>query len=249
MASPDAPDPESPPGPIWTRLAADRPLRSPVTRDAIVTAAIKLADAEGFDAVSIRRVAAALDTRPMGLYSHIARKDDLLDLMLDRLAGDWLLGAIPSDWQDGLRTIARRSREAALNHPWIVAALGRPRSLGPNVLRHVEQSLAALDGLSLSAEQALAVISAVDTFVLGHLVNELAAREAVRRDDFTPAARRSAMVAYVNDAAEDDPQLRRIAALGAEALFTDGIDAKAAEAFDRGLEWLLSGIAASLNEA
>ena len=72
-------------GPVWTRLPDEpAPERPRVTRAAIVAAAITLADEEGLSAVSIRRVAAALDTRPMGLYSHIGRKDDLVDLMIDR---------------------------------------------------------------------------------------------------------------------------------------------------------------------
>src|SRR5262249_56141365 len=76
------------PGLIWIRPEPEQPKRP--TRDDIVAAAIDLADADGLQAVSIRRVAATLHTRPMGLYSHIARKDDLLDLMLDRALGEVL---------------------------------------------------------------------------------------------------------------------------------------------------------------
>ena len=107
--------------------------------------------------MSIRRVAAALETRPMSLYSHIERKDDLIDLMIDRIAGDFLLETIPGNWRDALRAIARATRSAGLEHPWILDAVSRRTVLGPNAIRHLEQSLAAVAGLEL--ETALALTS------------------------------------------------------------------------------------------
>ncbi|MGX6447706.1 TetR/AcrR family transcriptional regulator C-terminal domain-containing protein [Patulibacter sp. S7RM1-6] len=235
-----APAPEAP---LWTRLPAERPRRSPITRAQIVDAAIALADAEGLEAVTIRRVAGALDTRPMGLYSHIARKDDLLDLMLDRVVDDGLTGTLPADWRDGLRAIARRSRAVALRHPWIVSALGRRRSFGPSTLRHAEQSLAAVEALALPPEQARDVAAAVDTYVVGHLVAELGAQEAARRSDVPTDAWRRSTRDYLAAALDEADDLPHLAALGPDGLLAaDDADA----AFERGLEWLLSGIAAAL---
>src|SRR5689334_10791506 len=102
------------PGLIWIRPAPRQPERP--TREEIVAAAVGLADAEGLQAVSIRRVAAALRTRPMGLYSHIARKDDLVDLMLDRVLGEVLVDQLPADWRQALRAIAWHTRAAARRH-------------------------------------------------------------------------------------------------------------------------------------
>src|SRR4051794_27652562 len=103
--------------PVWSRLPPERPPR--LTREVIVEAGLRLADAEGLDAVSIRRVAAVLDARPMTLYSHIDRKEDLLDLMFDRLAGTVLEGEpLPSGWRDALVVIASRKRRVCLAHPW-----------------------------------------------------------------------------------------------------------------------------------
>lgn len=240
--SDDAPEPEAP---LWTRLGPERARRSPITRDQVVAAAVELADAEGLDAVSIRRVAAALETRPMGLYSHIARKDDLLELMLDRVVGSELDGDLPAAWRAALTELARRTRAVALAHPWIVSALGRRRSFGPSALRHAEQSLEAVAELGLEPAQARDVAAAVDTYVIGHLLTELGARDAVRRSTVPTAAWRSSMRDYLEDeiAAGDLP---RLAGLGPDGLLDDG-DAEAA--FERGLEWLLAGIEASLGRA
>jgi AcrR family transcriptional regulator len=86
---PGTPDPApgaAPAGLIWTRPPAEK--RERPTREAIVAAAIDLADAHGLEAVSVRKVAAALATRPMDLYRYFARKDELIDLMVDEVVAD-----------------------------------------------------------------------------------------------------------------------------------------------------------------
>ena len=135
--------------PVWARDDTRR--RTSLSREAIVAAAVAIADAEGLDAVSIRRVAADLHARAMSLYTYIERKEDLLDLMADEVAAETLVpGELPADWREATLAIARRERQTTLRHPWLVdlvtrrSALGR---VGPNMLRHSEQSIAALAGL------------------------------------------------------------------------------------------------------
>src|ERR1700676_5178880 len=95
----------APAGLIWTRPPKEK--RERPTRDAIVAAATDLADTHGLDAVSIRRVAAALQTRPMDLYRDFARKDELIDLMADQAAAGAVLDELPPHWRDALTAIAR----------------------------------------------------------------------------------------------------------------------------------------------
>src|ERR1700724_3848654 len=83
----------APAGLIWTRPPKQQ--RQRPTREAIVAAATGLADTHGLDAVSIRRVAAALQTRPMDLYRDFARKDELIDLMADQAAPGAVLAETP----------------------------------------------------------------------------------------------------------------------------------------------------------
>ncbi len=230
---------------LWTRpaLPTSEAARPRVTREAIVAAALELADAEGLQAVSIRRVAAKLGTRPMGLYSHIERKDDLIDLMLDAIAGEVLLDEVPGDWREALRAIATRTREGAHRHPWIAEAAGERAMIGPNGIRHVEQSLAALAGLRLDRAGKRAVLTAVDAYTFGHVMTELARRSLRETAGLDAKGWSDAAAPYLEQlvATGEFPQTQ---AFGVESLLADQEDDDAT--FATGLEWLLDGIAASL---
>jgi AcrR family transcriptional regulator len=230
------------PGLIWIRPEPVQPKRP--TRDDIVAAAIGLADAEGLPAVSIRRVAAALHTRPMGLYSHIARKDDLLDLMLDRVLGEVLLDQLPGDWRQALRAIAHHTRAAARRHPWIIGALGQRPAIGPNGMRHREQSVAAVAGLDVDLFRKGALLEAVDAYTIGHVTMELAGRETQRRERLSDPQWRTATRVYLQRLLDsgDFPQL---AGLGPDAGLSP---ADHQRVFDAGLDWLLAGFTTTLTD-
>ena len=96
---------------VWDE--PDETASTSLTRSDVVQAALDIADAAGLEAVSIRRVAAALDVRPMALYSHIASKDDLVALMLHEVSGRLIVPEpLPGDWRAALRLIARRAYDA-----------------------------------------------------------------------------------------------------------------------------------------
>jgi len=202
-----------------------------------VAAAIELADAEGLQAVSIRRVAAALRTRPMGLYSHIARKDDLLDLMLDQVLGEVLLDQLPDDWREALRAIARHTRATARRHPWIIGALGQRPAIGPNGMRHREQSLAAVAGLDVDLFRKGALLEAVDAYTIGHVTMELAERETKRRERLSDPQWHTATRAHLQRLL-DSGDFPHLAGLGLDAGLSP---AEQQRLFDAGLEWLLTG--------
>jgi len=234
----DAGAPE--PGLVWDRVPKEKPRRERPTRDAVVAAAVALADAEGLEAVSIRRVAAALGTRPMGLYAFFDRKDDLIDLMADAVLAATVLPALPGGWREGLSALARATRDVSMAHPWLAAAAGTRVQLGPNAMRHFEQSLQAVSGLAASPETKLAVLRAVDTYALGHVQVSLAQHETLRREGLAPGQWRASAGAYLARlaASGDYPCL---AAIGTEAVLQDHDDGAA---FETGLNWLLNGIAA-----
>jgi AcrR family transcriptional regulator len=156
--------------PIWTRPA--RVARSPrLSRDQIAVTALAIADAEGFDAVSMRRVAAELDVGTMTLYYYVKTKDDLVALMDDAITGEVVLPAeqLPRGWRAGLTAIARISRAVFARHPWALYSLQGAR-IGPNGMRHMEQSLAAISELPLDLKGKLAILSIVDDYVFGHVL-------------------------------------------------------------------------------
>ena len=133
---------------VWERPEPPRrPAPSPLSRERIVRAAIELADADGLEGVSLRRVGAALDAGPMRLYGYLSTKDELLDLMVDAVYGEMLPPQPPeppADWRAAVRAIALRTRDAARRHEWFADLLGGRPHLGPRALAYQETVLAAL---------------------------------------------------------------------------------------------------------
>lgn len=157
--------------------------RPVLTRDAIVAKAVALADAEGLEAVSIRRLAAELPARPMSLYNHIADKTELVGLMLDRVIDEGLIGdALSPDWREAMRQIARSGFDAATRHPWLTAGLGGARSQRESFRRHHEESMRALDGLRADDEDKFRLLAAVDSYTYGHVALEAARASAAVGD-------------------------------------------------------------------
>jgi AcrR family transcriptional regulator len=114
-------------------------VRSPLTRDAIVEAAMRVLDTEGFDAVSMRRVASELGTGAASLYAHVRNKDELLDLMIDEVTGEYQYpDPDPEHWQEQLKDCMRFQRRVFQAHPGIAQAFLGRIPLGPNGLRAIE---------------------------------------------------------------------------------------------------------------
>ena len=161
------------PPPPWQRLP-DRPARrrrEPISRDAIVEAALRLLDRDGLDALSMRRVADELGTGAASLYWHVGSKDGLLDLVFDRVIGEQQIpDPDPKRWKEQLKEVARAQREASIRHPYIVRiSIGRI-PMGPNALSYSERVLAILRAggvpprLAVQGQQLL--MSAVNGFTL-----------------------------------------------------------------------------------
>jgi AcrR family transcriptional regulator len=157
-------------GPIWARPEPGS-RRPRFSRDQIAAAALGIADAEGFDAVSMRRVATELGAGTMTLYHYVRTKDELVALMDDVLMGDALVPAdeLPADWRAALTRIAHRTREAIGRHPWALVSL-RDAQLGPNAMRHFEQSLQALRGVDLDFSAKIEILAIMDDYVHGYLL-------------------------------------------------------------------------------
>jgi AcrR family transcriptional regulator len=136
---------------IWLR--PERSARGPApahSRAAIAAAAIALADAEGLDGVSMRKVAATLGAGTMSLYTYVPKKEQLFDLMLDAVAGEWALPDSPSgDPRADLAAFAHEGLAAMRRHPWVPSLVLTRATIGPNSLRRAEYFLAAISGLDL----------------------------------------------------------------------------------------------------
>jgi AcrR family transcriptional regulator len=136
------------PEPPWEAAPrGGRPARAPLSREAIVDAAFQVVDRDGAEALSMRRVAQELGTGAASLYWHVDNKDALINLMIDRVAGEiGLPEPDPARWQEQLRDWLLEVREVFQRHPGIaVLTLGRI-PVGPNLLRWAEWTLALLRG-------------------------------------------------------------------------------------------------------
>jgi AcrR family transcriptional regulator len=131
--------------PIWLRAeraGSGRPARR--SRGEIAEAAIAIADSEGLDAISMRRVAAELRTGAASLYRYVDNRDDLLDLMCDAVGAEYDLSGPTGNWQADLVQVGEQARLIMLRHPWLPNLLLTRSPLGPNGLALFEYVLAAL---------------------------------------------------------------------------------------------------------
>jgi AcrR family transcriptional regulator len=145
------------------RAARTRRTRRPrgsLGREVILDAAEAVAE-EGFDALTMRAVAARLGAVPMALYNHFATKDDLVDALLDRVLGRFEAPGESGKWRDDLRAFARAHRRLLTRHPWAVAPLFSRPSPGLGAVRIGEVALGILRRGGLSDGLAVAAFSGV----------------------------------------------------------------------------------------
>jgi AcrR family transcriptional regulator len=163
---------ESEPTLIWLREEPGS--RSPGhSRAQIAAAAMEIADTEGFEAVSMRRVAQQLGAGTMTLYHYVANKDELVTLMMDAVMGEILVPAeqLPSEWRPAMAAIAISTLGSLRRHRWTLDLLDEPRP-GPNKLRHLEQSLQAMAGAGVDPKARLEAIVLIDEYVFGFAIRE-----------------------------------------------------------------------------
>lgn len=149
-----------------------------LSRETIAGAALSIADAEGFQAVSMRRVGQQLNVGTMSLYYYVKTKDDLISVMDDALMSEALLITVPKNWKQAITEIATRTHSLFLRHPWALVSM-QSAPPGLNAMRHMEQCLEALAETSMTAKQKLTLLALVDDFVFGHALREAASEKAV----------------------------------------------------------------------
>jgi AcrR family transcriptional regulator len=135
------------PEPPWTAARRTRPTRPPLTRDAVVDAALRVLAREGTEGLTMRRVADELGTGPASLYWHVTGKDELINLLVDRVAGEMKMPPPdPAHWQEQLKEWMLQARRVFQRYPGVAGlTLGRI-PVGPNLVRWNEWLLALLRG-------------------------------------------------------------------------------------------------------
>lgn len=200
-------------------------------------AAIQLADADGLDAVSFRKIAAALNVGPMRLYGYIADKAELLDLMVDAVQAE--IQPTGDGWRAMLQSLAEATRRAAHRHEWLAELLGGRPQLGPHALANGETVAAALSDLHVDA--VMPVVSAINAYVIGAVRREIAELRAERATGLDERSWQAAR----------GPYLMRTFATGRfpalSAVVHDAAHLDADQTFQTGLGFLLDGIQAGLS--
>ena len=145
-----------------------------LSRAEIVRAAIAVADAEGPEAISMRRIARELGAGAMSLYWHVASKEELLDRMLDAIEAEIEVPEPTGDWRADLNVFAHRTRAALKRHRWAVEFIGSRPPSGPNDVRNLERLLSLIDGTGAENDVRLVfgIFNTVATFVMGAVMRE-----------------------------------------------------------------------------
>jgi AcrR family transcriptional regulator len=224
---------------VWDRPEPpQRPTPTPLSRDLILRAALRLADTAGLAEVSLRKVAAELNAGPMRLYGYIATKDELLDLMLDAVYAE--IPLVPADlpWRAALRTIAHGTRTAARRHEWFADLLGSRLNFGPHTMVYLESVLASVYGQPgfTHIDAVMRAVYTVNAYVAGAVRLDIANLRAERAGR-TVAEWQRASGAYMSRQVATG-KFPTMAAVMADATHPDP-DTK----FDDGLTYILDGIA------
>ena len=149
----------------------------------------RIADEEGLDAVSIRRVAAELDARPMSLYDHIPSKGDLVSAMANEVVAEVLLETpIPEDWREALTKISQRLYATLVGHAWLPMVLPMRPRLGPNEAKQAEQFAMAMASVKLDPAEIWTLVATVNDYVLGHSLRAALAPQGIDLEEAIPTA-------------------------------------------------------------
>jgi AcrR family transcriptional regulator len=220
-----------------------------LSRTDIVATAIAIADAEGTEAISMRRIARELRVGAMSLYWYVSSKEELHQLMLQKVQAEGETPEPSGDWRSDLQGWARNMRAALLRHPWAIDFIGSGPPSGPNDARNMERLISALDGLGLDIPKTMYVIMTVGTYVLGAALREV---QEIRWQASAAEATAGLTEAEVAElVGEFERQIRqsgrypRMVRIMDEDFDPDSPQTRD-ERFEFGLDCLLDGIAARL---
>jgi AcrR family transcriptional regulator len=210
---------------------------SGLTRERIVAAGIAIADQDGLARVSVRRIAAQLNSSPMSLYHHVPSKRDLLNLMLDRANADFGWPAkTMTDWRGVLCHFAWESRCCLKQHPWVNQLRATDPEYGPESIRILEWLLTSLSRVGLDVKTAIRVIGVLFVFVNGFVAAESLQSSACKREGRQSVNHPSFAKAIL--ATGNYPNVKRFIEMSAEIPDDQG--------FEHALNLILNGVASEI---
>jgi AcrR family transcriptional regulator len=231
---------------VWARRAAEesRPEKKDAPSQAqIVRAAIEILDAEGLDALSMRRLGTKLGMGATSIYWYVANKTELLDLALDEVIGEI---AMPSglrlDWLEAASVFAHSMHQTLLRHPWAITLFGSRPALGPHAVTLAEKSVVLFEEAGFRGPDISHATSALLAYIIGACATEARWLETVAGTDLTPEQWVAQTTPTVATAIDGHPRLQ---ALQDQICGWDLRDSLA-ERFEFGLRCILDGFATRL---
>jgi AcrR family transcriptional regulator len=147
--------------------------RTPLSRERVLRAALRLADAGGIEALTMRQVGEELQVEAMSLYNHVANKDDILDGIVDLVFTEIDLPSDQADWKPAMRKRAISARDALLRHPWATSLMHSRTNPGSAQLRHHDSVLGCLRKAGFTLVMAAHAVSVIDGYLYGFALQQL----------------------------------------------------------------------------
>ena len=207
-------------------------LRKPLSRERVLRTALKLADRDGIESMSMRKLGDELGVEAMSLYNHVANKDDLLDGLIDIVFGEIVVPPPSAGWRTAMRERAIAARKTLKKHPWALGVMESRRRPGPANLRHHDGVLAALRTDGFSVEMAAHAYSLLDAYIYGFTLNELS----------LPLDTHEAVAGVAEQIFEENPagSYPYLAEVAADIVSKPGYDY--GDEFEYGLDVILDGL-------
>lgn len=235
---------------LWRQAAPPKRTRGPrrtLSVDEIVRASVSIADVEGLESVTMRRVAHELSAAPMTLYTYVPTKAELLDLMVDSVYEQMPhVDRHGEPWRSRIEGIARENRKLFDLHPWCATVSTVRPPLGPGLMAKYERELQALDGIGLDDVEMDAALTHLLSFVRSAALADAAARAAVRESGMSDEQWWNANAPYLSRALDENkyPTATRVGSAYGAAHRT-AFSANYAFAF--GLERVIDGLGALID--
>ncbi|MGI9529177.1 MAG: TetR/AcrR family transcriptional regulator [Acidimicrobiia bacterium] len=207
--------------------------RSSLSRDHVLEGAVALADEIGIEALTIRKLAAALDTKPMTIYHYVSSKEEIVDGMVERVFSEIDTPSTDGDWLEALRNRCESARAVLNRHPWAAPLMESRTSPGPENLGHHEAVLACMRRGGLNWQETAHAYAILDAFIYGFALQE-ASLPSQAEGEFVEAAQDIA-------AAFDADAYPNLVGFTVEHVFQPGYEF--GDSFDFGLNLILDSLA------
>lgn len=154
-----------------TRTKAAR--RAPLSAEKVLRAALRMADEDGLEALSMRRLAGVLKVEAMSLYNHVPGKEQILDGLVELVVSELEVPAIGGDWRAAMRGRALSAHAVLMRHPWATMLFVSRVNVGPNMLRYVDATIGCLRAAGFSYPMADHAWNALDAYTYGFTLHQL----------------------------------------------------------------------------